>query len=52
MEIVLVVALLILGLYKELLQQYGLRRLTILSLCCSALAVLYSISICKPPATL
>ncbi|KAL9010779.1 MAG: hypothetical protein Q9173_004316 [Seirophora scorigena] len=45
MESVLVIALLILGLYKELLQQYGLRRLVILSLCCSALAVLYSISI-------
>lgn len=40
-------ALLVLGIYKELLKQFGLRRLLILNLCCTSLAVLYSITSCK-----
>lgn len=40
-------ALLVLGVYKTLLERLGLRRLVIVSFCCSALAVLYSITACK-----
>lgn len=40
-------ALLVLGVYKTLLERLGLRRLVVLSFCCSALAVLYSITACK-----
>ena len=40
-------ALLVLGVYKTLLERLGLRRLVVVSFCCSALAVLYSITACK-----
>ena len=40
-------ALLVLGIYKTLLERLGLRRLVVVSFCCSALAVLYSITACK-----
>lgn len=40
-------ALLVLAPYKELLPFVGLRRLVVINICCSALAVLYSISNCK-----
>lgn len=39
-------ALLVLATYKELLPFVGLRRLVMINLCCSALAVLYSIISC------
>ena len=40
------IALLVLATYKELLPFVGLRRLVIMNLCCSALAVLHSILSC------
>lgn len=40
------IALLVLGIYKDLKQRYGLRRLVILNLCFAALAVLYSVVAC------
>ena len=42
------IALLVLATYKELLPFLGLRRLVIMNLSCSALAVSYSIFVCTP----
>ena len=42
-----VVALLVLGMYKDLTEQIGLRRVLSLNLCCAALMVGYSIASCK-----
>lgn len=44
---VAMIALLVLATYKELLPFVGLRRLVAINLCCSALAVLFSIVSCK-----
>lgn len=43
------VALILLGTYKELLPRFGLRRLILLNLSCSGLEVLYFISVCMFP---
>lgn len=40
------VALFLLGTYKELLPRFGLRRLVLLNFSCSGLQVLYFISVC------
>ena len=43
------IALLVLGMYRELMERIGLRRVVILNLCCAAMAVLYSVVSCESP---
>lgn len=42
-----ILALLVLGMYKEVVERIGLRRVLVLNLVCAALAVSYSIASCQ-----
>ena len=46
-KVITVIALLVLGLYRILLERIGLRRVIFTNLCCSALAVAYSMLSCR-----